>query len=116
MVDESFVHNLCTSLGRDIAAEIDIQLASDLQVCRGPGISHRIEQVHPSASGNRDEGIGLSCLAIGFERFKMHANQSTYNFEMAQFFRPYIHQEVAPSDIVYTVPPLNGVLHRRGEF
>jgi hypothetical protein len=46
----------------------------------------------------------------------MHTNQSTDNFEMAQFFRSDIHQQVAPSDIVYTVPTLNGVLHRCGEF
>ena len=39
--DKAFINDFGACFGGDIAAQIDIELACDLQVIRGPGVAHR---------------------------------------------------------------------------
>ena len=58
-IDQPLVDDLGAGLGGDVAAEVDIELAGDLEVVRRPRVPHRVEQVDAAAAGDRDQRIGL---------------------------------------------------------
>jgi hypothetical protein len=76
------------------SAQIDVEFARDLQVIGGPGVALGIEQVHPAAARDRNQGIGFGSLAIELRRLEVHAGERSHDFEMAQFFGADIHQKV----------------------
>jgi hypothetical protein len=73
----------------------------------------RIKQVHATTASNGDERICFRRLAICFDWLEMHSNQSADDFEVAEFFRPDVEQEVSAPKIIHAVLTLNGILHRR---
>ena len=54
-------------------------------------------------------------VAGRFEWLQMHARERADDFQMAQFFRADVHQQVFAFRIV-AIEALNGILHGRGEF
>ena len=93
-IDEALVDDLGPRLGGDVAAQVDVKLAGDLQVVRCPGIAHRIEQVDAAAAGDGDQRIGLGLIAGEFHRLEMHAGQAADDLQMAQLFGADVHQQV----------------------
>ena len=91
-VDQPLVDDLGAGLGRDVAAQIDIELAGDLEVVGGPGVSHRVEQVHAAAAGDGDERVGLGLVAGEFHRLQVHARETAYDLEVAQLLGADIHE------------------------
>ena len=63
-VDQPLIDDLRARFGGDVAAQVDIELAGDLQVVGRPGVSHRVEEIDAAAAGDRDERIGFGGLAI----------------------------------------------------
>ena len=62
-IDQALVDDLGPRFGGDVAAQVNVELAGDLEVVRGPRVSHRIEQVDAAAAGNGDQRIGLGRVA-----------------------------------------------------
>ena len=114
-IDQPLIDDLGTRFGCDIAAQVDVEFAGDLQVIGGPGIALRIEQVHAAAARDRNQRIGFGRLTIEFRRLEMHAGQRSDHFEMAQFFRADIHQQVLAIRIL-AIEALDRILHCGGEF
>jgi hypothetical protein len=88
-VDQPLIHDFGAGLGRDIAAEIDIELAGDLEIVCGPGIAHRVEKVDAFATGDRDQRISLAQTFIGLRC--MRARQPTISRWLSS---SVVHQEV----------------------
>ncbi len=59
VVDEAFVDNLGAGFGGNIAAQVHVEFAGDLQVVGSPRIAARVEQRHSAASGDGHKRIGL---------------------------------------------------------
>ena len=116
VVDQALIDDLGARLGRDVAAQIDIHLAGDLQVGGGPRIAHGVEQVDSAAAGDRDQRIGLRGFAVRLQRLQVHADERADDLQVAQFFCADIEQQIAPGNVVQTVPALDGVLHGGGEL
>ena len=114
-VDQTFVDDLGACLCRDVAAEIDVQLARDLQVVRGPCIAHGVIQADPAATRDGDEGVGLCAVAIELHRLEVQPGERADNFQVAQFFGADVHQQVFALCVV-AVQPLNGILHCRSQL
>jgi hypothetical protein len=51
-VDEAFVDDFGVGFGGDVAAEIDIEFAGDLQVVGGPGVADGVAEADSSAAGD----------------------------------------------------------------
>ena len=62
-IDQALVDDLGPRLGGDVAAQIDVQLAGDLQVVRGPRVAHGVAQVHAATAGDGDQRVGLGGVA-----------------------------------------------------
>src|SRR6185312_14566215 len=58
-IDQAFIDDLRARFGRNIAAQIDIQLPCDLEVVCGPGIALRIEEIDATATRDGDQWISL---------------------------------------------------------
>jgi hypothetical protein len=54
-INEPLVYDLRPRLCGDVAAQVHVQLAGDLQISCRPRISHRVKKIHPAVSGNGDE-------------------------------------------------------------
>ena len=72
-IDQPLVDDLGARLGCDVAAKVDVEFACDFEVIGGSGVTLRIEQVYPAASGNRDQRIGFGGLTVTLHRFEMHS-------------------------------------------
>src|SRR4051812_3240159 len=83
-VDEPLINNLGPGFGSDIAAEVDIQLAGDLEIVSGPGIARGIVEVDATAASDRDQRIDFRRSSLHLCRFEVHAGESANNFEMAE--------------------------------
>ena len=55
-VDQPLVDDLGAGLGRDVAAQVDVELAGDLQVVGRPGVALRVVQVDAAAAADGDQG------------------------------------------------------------
>ena len=62
-VDQPLVDDLGAGLGRDVAAEVDVELAGDLQVVGRPGVALRVVQVDAAAAADGDQRVGLGRVA-----------------------------------------------------
>jgi hypothetical protein len=109
------VDDLGTRFRGDIAAKINVKFPSDLQVIGGPGIALRIEEVHPAAACDRNQGVGLGGLTIEFGWFEVHPRQASHDLEMAKFLGADIHQEILAVR-VFAIWPCIELLHRGCEF
>ena len=58
-IDQPLIDDLGAGFGGDIAAQVDVKLAGDLQIVGGPGIALRVEQVDAAAAGDGDQRISL---------------------------------------------------------
>ena len=111
-VDQALVDDLGSRFGGDVAAQVDVELAGDLQVIGRPGIPHRVTQGHAAAPGDGDQRVRFRSIAVELHRLEVQAREGADDLEVAQFFRPDIHQEIFPFGIL-AVEPLHGVLHCR---
>jgi hypothetical protein len=62
--DEAFIDDFGARFGGYVAAQIDIELACDLQIICGPGITHGIMQSNAAASRYCYEWIRVSRVAV----------------------------------------------------
>jgi hypothetical protein len=53
-IDQTFVDNFRARLGRDVATQVDIDLAGDFQIIRCPGVADRITEIDAPAATDRD--------------------------------------------------------------
>ena len=65
-VDQPLVNDFGPSFGGNVATEIDIKFAGDLEINRRPGIALGVEQIDAAAPGDRDQRIGFRRFAIEF--------------------------------------------------
>jgi hypothetical protein len=114
-VDEPLIDDFRAGFGGDVAAQVDVQLPGDLQVVGRPRVALRVEQVDAAATGDGDERIGLSRIAIEFHRLEVEAGKRPHDLEMAELFRADVHQQILTFGIV-AVESLNGILHRGCEL
>jgi len=114
-VDQALVDDLGACLCRDVAAQVDVELAGDLQVVGGPRVALRVEQIDAPAAGDGNQRVGLGVLAIELHRFEMQPRQRSDDFEMAQLLGADVHQEIFPLGIL-AVQTLNRILHCGGEL
>ena len=63
-IDQPLIDDLGARLGGDVAAQVDIELAGDLEVIGRPGIALRIEQIYAAATRDRDQRIGFGRLTV----------------------------------------------------
>ena len=63
-IDQPLVDDLRPRFGGDIAPQIDVEFAGDLEIVGGPGIALRIEQIDAAAAGDGDQRIGLGRFAV----------------------------------------------------
>ena len=75
-IDQALIDDLGPGFRRDVAAQVDVEFAGDLQIVGGPGVALRVEQIHAAAAGNGDQRIGFGRLAIEFHRLEMHAREA----------------------------------------
>ncbi len=116
VVDEALVDDFGARFGSDVAAEIDVEFAGDLEVVGCPGITGGVVEIDATTAGDGDEWVGIGGFAVGLEVLKVHANEGADDFEMAKLFGADVEEEVAASEIIDAVPALDGVLHGGGEF
>ena len=114
-IDQSLIDDLCPGFGRDVAAQVDVELAGDLEIVRRPGIALRVEQVDAAAAGDGDQRIGLCSFSVEFRRLEMEPRKAADDFKMAEFLGPDIHEEILAVGVL-TIQALNGVLHRGGQL
>ena len=114
-VDQALVDDLGARLGGDVAAQIDVELAGDLQVVRRPRVPHRVVQIDAATAGDGDQRVGFGGVAVELHRFEMKSGERTDDFQVAQFLGADVHQQVLALHVV-AVQALNRILHRRGEF
>ena len=62
-VDQSLIDDFGPRLCGNIAAQVDVELAGNLQVVGGPGIAHGIVKIDAAAAGDRDQRIDFRLLA-----------------------------------------------------
>ena len=63
---EALVDNLRPGFGRNVAAQIYVKFARNLEVVRGPGVALRVEQIDAAAARYSDERIGLRGFRSNF--------------------------------------------------
>ncbi|MGY3469810.1 hypothetical protein ACVW0I_006681 [Bradyrhizobium sp. LM6.11] len=114
-IDQPLVDDLGPRLRGDVAAQIDVELAGDLQIVGGPGISLGVEEIDPTAARDRDQGVGFGRLAVELRRLEMHPRQRADHLQMAELLGADVHQQVLAIGI-FAVQPLYRVLHGGREF
>ena len=114
-IDQPLVDDLGARFGRDVAAQVDVEFAGDLQIIGGPGVALRIEQIHAAAAGDRDQRVGLGGLPVELHRLEVHARQRADDFKMAQLLGADVHQQVLAVRIL-AIEPLDRILHGGREF
>lgn len=63
-IDQPLVDDLGPRLGRNVAAQVDVELACYLQIIGRPSVALRVDQIYPAATCNCDQRIGFSCLTV----------------------------------------------------
>ena len=116
MVEEALVDNFGARLGGDVAAQIHVQLSCNFQIVGRPGVAHGIEQADAASARDCDQRIiGGSIPIPMLQRLEVHAGERANHLQVAELFRPNIHQQVFAIRI-FTIETLYGVLHGGGEF
>ena len=67
-VNQPFVNDFGTSLGGDVAAQIDVEFASDFYIVSCSGAAGRIVKVDAAAAADGDQRIGVRRFAALFHR------------------------------------------------
>ena len=62
-IDQPLVDDLGPRLGGDVAAQIDVEFAGDLEVIRGPGVPIELYRLTPPPPAMAMSGIGFGRLA-----------------------------------------------------
>ena len=75
-IDQPLVDDLRPRFGGDIAAQVDVELAGNLEIIGGPGIALRVEQIDAAAARDGDQRIGLRLLAVELRRLEMQAGEA----------------------------------------
>jgi hypothetical protein len=114
-VDQALIDNLRTRLGRNVTPQIDVELASNLEVVRSPRIALGVEEIDSTAAGDRNQRVGLSLFPDRLQRFEVHACKATNNLKMAKLLGSYVHQKVFAGGVL-AVQALYRILHCSGEF
>ena len=114
-VDQPLIDDLGAGLGRDVAAQIDVQLAGDLQIVGGPRIAHGIAERDTSAAGDRDQRVGFCGVAVFLHWLEMQPGERADDLQMAEFFGPDVHEQILTFRI-FTIETLDRVLHGRGQL
>ena len=114
-VDEAFIDNFGAGFGGDVAAEVNVEFAGDLEVISGPRVAHGVAKRDATAAGDGNEWIGFGGLAAGFHRLEMHPREGADDFQMAEFLGADVHEEIFAGH-VGAIESLNGILHGGGEF
>jgi len=114
-IDQALVHDLRARLGRDVTTQIHVDLAGDLEIIGGPGITLRIEQSGPAASRHRDQWVDMSGEGVGFQRLQMHPRERPHHFKVTELLGADIHQHVLDARII-AVQALHRILQRRRQF
>ena len=114
-IDEALIDDFRPRLRCNVAAQVDVELAGDLEVVRCPSVPHGIVEVHTATAGDRDKGIDLGLFSDRFQRLEVQAGQSPDDLQVAEFFCPNVHQQVFAARIV-AIETLDRILHRRREF
>ena len=109
-IDQAFVDDLGPRFRGDVAAQVDVEFAGDLEIVGRPGVALRIAQADAAAAGDRDQRIGFRRFAIEFHGLQMQPRERADDFEMAQFLGADIHQEILAVRI-FAIETLDGVLH-----
>ena len=77
MIDESFIDDLGACFGGNVAAEIDVELARDLEIVGGPRITHANCRDDTATARDVDQWIGFGGFALrlscGFRCMRMRA-------------------------------------------
>lgn len=66
-IDQPLVDDLGPRLRGDVAAQIDVKLAGDLQIVGGPGIALGVEEIDAAAAGDGDEGSASAAWRSNFD-------------------------------------------------
>ena len=114
-IDEPLIDDLGARLRRDVAAEIDVELARDLEVIRRPGASHGVVEVDAAAACDGDQRIGLGRIAVVLHVGEVKPGERAHDLEVAQLLRADVHQQVLAGGIV-AVEALDRILHRGGKL
>jgi hypothetical protein len=114
-VDQALINDFRPRLRCNIAAQVDVEFAGDLEVVRCPSVAHGIVEVHTTPTRDSDQGIDLSLFSDKFQRLEVQAGQSPDDLQVAEFFCPDVHEQVFAAWIV-TVETLDRVLHGRSEL
>ncbi len=93
--------------------KVNVKFAGDLEVVRGPGIAHGIEQIDAAAAGDGDQGIELGLFTHRLQGLEMHARQRSDDLQMAEFLGADVHQQIFAGG-VFAIEALHRVLHRGG--
>ena len=76
-IDQPLIHNLRPGFGCDIAAQVDVEFAGDLEIVCRPGIALRVEEIDAAAARDGDKRIGLRFFAIEFRWLEMKAGKGS---------------------------------------
>ena len=114
-IDQPLVNDFSARFGCDIAAQVDVELARDLQVIGSPRIALRVEEIDAAAARDCDKRIGFGLFAVELHRFEVEAGKATDHFEMAELFGADIHKEILAFRI-FAIQALNRILHRCRQF
>src|SRR6185312_16459692 len=63
-IDQPLIDDLRTGLSRNIAAQVHVKLARDLEIVGRPRVALRVEQIDAAAARYGDERISLCLLTI----------------------------------------------------
>src|SRR5580704_1102470 len=99
-INETLIDDFCARLCGNIAAQIDVELAGDLEVISGPSVPNGVIEVDSATASDRDKGIDLGLFSNRFQRLEMQTCQRPDDFQVAQLFGADVHQEVLTTWIV----------------
>ena len=114
-IDQALIDDLGARFGRDVAAEIDVELAGDLEIVRRPRASHGIVEIDAAAACDGDQRIGLRRIAVMLHVREVKPGQRAHHLEMAQLLRADVHQQVLAGRII-AVEALDRILHGSGQL
>ncbi|MET4799686.1 hypothetical protein ABIA96_002253 [Bradyrhizobium sp. LB11.1] len=109
-IDQTFIDDLGPRFRGDVAAQVDVEFAGDLEVIGRPRTALRVEEIDTAAPGDRDQRIGFRRFAIEFHGLQVQAREGADDFEMAQFLGADIHQKILAVRI-FAIETLDGILH-----
>ena len=83
-----------------LPAQVDVELAGDLQVIGCPSRAHRVEEADAAASRDRDQRVGLGMFAAELHRLQVHPRERADDLEVAEFLGADIHQQVLAGGVL----------------